>query len=139
MYTQLQFRWLMCIEIMYIWLCSFFPEHILKHMKWYVGSSMIYDHATQSFRDKQFYVDWGIHSFYMFMAFASSQHTKDIQCRHLYIKGMWHVSNTTLLYIPNEMCVHTLLYRHHRQMCYSILSTHWCHSCVGDVMMVLMV
>ena len=88
MYTQLQFRWLMCIEIMYIWLCSFFPEPILIHMRWYVGKSMIYDHVTRSLRGKQFYVDWGIQSFYMLMEFASHQHTRDIQYRCLYIKDM---------------------------------------------------
>lgn len=86
MYTALQLRWLMCIEIMYIWLCSFFPDELLQHMKWYVGKSMIYDSHTKSLRKKQFYLEWGAQSFQMLTEFVSNQHSMDIQCHDIYIQ-----------------------------------------------------
>lgn len=93
-YNPFQLRWLMCIEILYIRLCSFFPIEILKSMKWYVGKSMIYDDINNTLRDKYFYRHWGLDCIHMFTEYLKLQYSEDTQHQLPYKGGMTHVLNT---------------------------------------------
>ena len=93
MYSILQMRWLLYIESLYLWLCSFFRKEHLETMKWYVGESMILD-DKKKFRDKNFFITWGFDSYFLIMDFLSMESPKDIQCRHFYIKDKSHFLNT---------------------------------------------
>lgn len=92
--TPLKVKWLTCIELLYITVCSYFPQDILNSMKWYVGKSMIYDLETMQLRDKSFYMDWGFGCYYMFMEFVSRQSLMDNQYHQPYIKDTSHALNT---------------------------------------------
>ena len=92
--TTLKLQWLLCIEYMYIYLCSFFPIEILRSMKWYVGESMIYDYTYHEFRNKQFYIQWGLGSLMMFIDYVSFQHSKAVQYHQLYIEDTSRALNT---------------------------------------------
>ena len=81
----LKVRWLACIEILYLWLCSFFSLDHLKTMKWYVGESMIFD-EYHKLRDKDFFMQWGMDSLYLFIDFLSYKSSKDVQYHRPYIK-----------------------------------------------------
>lgn len=107
MYNALQLRWLMCIEALYVLLCSFFPHEILKHMKWYVGKSIVFD-ANNNFRDKSFYLNYGVSCLEMVMDYNSLQCREGIQYPYIDTKDRMIASNTKLQYNQDETCVRIL-------------------------------
>jgi len=101
--TKLKLQWMICIEILYIWLCSFFTLEHLECMEWYVGESMVFDKTTHTFREKSFYIDWGFDCLSMILrVLASDQHTMGIQGHQPCIKDKTCFLNTKSQYIPNE-------------------------------------
>ena len=61
-YTIIHLRWLMCIDILYKYLCSLIPYELLIKRKWYVGESIIMD-SLNVMRNKYFFYDWVIEAF----------------------------------------------------------------------------
>ena len=81
-YTVVQLKWLMCIDVLYKYLCSFIPYEILSTRKWYVGESIIMD-SHNVMRNKDFYYDWMIHAFRDFVLL-------------LHLEGSEYLQNDTL-------------------------------------------
>ena len=118
-YSSLQIKCMIVIEVLYKWLCSFFHPLHLQHMKWYVGSSMIFDDKNNK-RPKEFFINWGIDSYYMIIDYLKTQQLKDGECLLLDTKDKMYVSNTMVQYNQDETYDHTLsCKRHHHQILYN--------------------
>lgn len=71
---KLKLQFLIIIEYLYKTLCSYFPYEILKKMKWYVGESFIYDYNSESYRQKEFYINYGFYWIEIIKHYVSYQH-----------------------------------------------------------------
>lgn len=96
----MQMKWLYCIELLYIYLCSFFPYSLLKYMKWYVGPSLIKD--KNKLRNKQFYLEYGFDCLTMFMEYDSQLYSKEMKYLYNDTKDKKLALNTMLQYIQCE-------------------------------------
>ena len=111
-YLSLQIQWMIIIEALYKWLCSFFhPDH-LQCMKWYVGNSIIFDDKNNK-RPKEFFINWGIDSYYMLIDYLKIQQLKDDEYLLHDTKDKKCVSNTMVQYNQDGIYDHILLYKHH--------------------------
>ena len=74
-YKLFQLKWLLCIELLYKYLCSLIPNDLLQKFNWYVGESFVID-SNNNTRSRDFFNKWAQCAFKDFLVFL---HLEEIQ------------------------------------------------------------